>query len=465
MADVFISYKSERVGAVAHLAAIIEAHGFSVWFDVRGLSPGPSFGPQIEAALRKAKVALVLWCGKSKASDWVIEEADLAKELGTYLPAHMETGETPPLGYRTGQALQLQDWTGDPYDHVLDRLFEALEARLGREAVNARRMISEIRRDWQLRGSPNFVGEKLQAAPDETTINRVWSAPTAPRVLSPPPPPQSPPPPAIETPSSRAWAKVKSSENLHDYDDFLLAFPNVPEAEACRKARAQLAKRKEAEALVAARRAAFENLPTDGYDLRPFDAFIETHRGTDEAFQAARLRRECEARIAASSPPDDATRGQWELEAAVALLTGQPIPPARQPHLRALPLSGFSDELFEALKRRGAPLADIYVDPEADFLSRRLKLADIRALSALTGLQTLNLMSTQVSDISALSALTGLQTLDLMSTQVSDISALSALTGLQTLDLWGTQVSDWSPVDHVDDVDGRPEDWPRKARG
>ena len=79
MADVFISYKSERVGAVQHLANIIEAHGFSVWFDVRGLAPGPSLGPQIEAALREAKVVLVLWCGLSKSSDWVIEEADLAK--------------------------------------------------------------------------------------------------------------------------------------------------------------------------------------------------------------------------------------------------------------------------------------------------------------------------------------------------------------------------------------------------
>ena len=349
MADVFISYKSERVGAVAHLAQIIEAHGFSVWFDVRGLTPGPSFGPQIEAALRGATVALVLWCGKSKASKWVIEEADLAEELGTYLPAHMEAGETPPLGYRTGQALQLQDWSGDPYDPVLNRLFEALEARLGREAVSARRRMSEISREWELRGSPNFIGEKLVDVVDETTLTRVWNARTTP---SPEEPPEGEEEarPVTETASARAWGTVQGSSSLHDYDDFLLAFPDAPEADDCRKARSELEKRLEAEAPI---KAAFEALPKDGYDLSVFDAFIETYRGSDEAFAAARLRRECEARTAAG-PPDDETRKQWELEAAVAVLTGLPIPEARQPHLQALSLSARDHHLFEALKAAGA---------------------------------------------------------------------------------------------------------------
>lgn len=146
--------------------------------------------------------------------------------------------------------------------------------------------------------------------------------------------------------------------------------------------------------------------------------------------------------LSRSRPPDEETRKRWELEAAVALLTDQPIPRERQPHLRALSLSGVSDALFEALKRKGAPLDDIYVDPEADRLKRRLKLADISALAALTRLQTLVLSYTQVSDIRALAALTGLQSLYLNRTRVSDISALSALTGLQTLNLNGTQVSD-----------------------
>jgi len=210
-----------------------------------------------------------------------------------------------------------------------------------------------------------------------------------------------------------------------------------------------------------------------------------------------------------SQAPDEETRKQWELEAAVAILTGLPIPAERLPHLRELSISDWDDELFKALKYAGVPLQDVYVDPDSGRLFRELKFADvsalaaltelqaltlsctkvadisalaalkelqalslsrtqvsdITALSALTGLQSLNLYGTQVSNISALSALTGLQTLDLRVTQVSDITALSALKRLTSLGLWGAQVVDWSPVDHVYDVIGRPDDWPRKPRG
>ncbi len=61
-------------------------------------------------------------------------------------------------------------------------------------------------------------------------------------------------------------------------------------------------------------------------------------------------------------------------------------------------------------------------------------------------------------------AVTGLQSLFLMGTQVSDLSPLSALTGLQELWLDGTQVSDLSPVAHLRNLQviGGP---PRSRRG
>ncbi|MFZ4381401.1 MAG: hypothetical protein ACOYO0_05475 [Sandarakinorhabdus sp.] len=33
MADIFISYKSERRAAVGHLACVLQSYGYSVWFD------------------------------------------------------------------------------------------------------------------------------------------------------------------------------------------------------------------------------------------------------------------------------------------------------------------------------------------------------------------------------------------------------------------------------------------------
>jgi Leucine-rich repeat (LRR) protein len=56
----------------------------------------------------------------------------------------------------------------------------------------------------------------------------------------------------------------------------------------------------------------------------------------------------------------------------------------------------------------------------------------LNLLSALTGLQRLDLARTQVSDVSPLSGLTALQYLNLTGTQVSDVSPLALISNLQT---------------------------------
>jgi hypothetical protein len=67
MADVFISYKSERRPAAEHLAAVLERHGYSIWFDYE-LIKGRDFGLQISRQVRKAKALVVLWCTRSVES-------------------------------------------------------------------------------------------------------------------------------------------------------------------------------------------------------------------------------------------------------------------------------------------------------------------------------------------------------------------------------------------------------------
>ena len=63
MADIFISYKSERRKAAEHLAEILHCYGYSVWFDY-SLLKGADFGFQIDAKIREAKAAVVLWCSE-----------------------------------------------------------------------------------------------------------------------------------------------------------------------------------------------------------------------------------------------------------------------------------------------------------------------------------------------------------------------------------------------------------------
>ncbi len=136
MADVFISYKSERRPAISHLARVIENYGYTVWFDY-ALMPGGSFSAQIERELRAARAVIVVWCSMSVRSvegktNWVVEEADLAKQLGTYLPVWLEPVDLP-LGFRMGDVIDISEWNGDPRSHEIDRLIEQLTSKTQRE--------------------------------------------------------------------------------------------------------------------------------------------------------------------------------------------------------------------------------------------------------------------------------------------------------------------------------------------
>lgn len=134
MAEVFISYKSERRSAAQHLARVIELYGYSVWFDYWLIS-GKDFGRQIERELTEAKAVVVLWCPLSRESEWVLEEAHLAQRHGKLAPAWLERVD-PPLGFGRADTIDLTDWTGAPRGgHGFDRLLDELARMVGRRPV------------------------------------------------------------------------------------------------------------------------------------------------------------------------------------------------------------------------------------------------------------------------------------------------------------------------------------------
>ena len=130
MADVFISYISERRAAAEHLAEILADYGYSVWWDY-ALVSGKDFGAQIERELRAAKAVVVLWCGLSRESEWVKEEATLAKRLDKIVPAIIENVELP-LGFTMTQTLDLATWNGAPQSEDLERLLRDIARLTGR---------------------------------------------------------------------------------------------------------------------------------------------------------------------------------------------------------------------------------------------------------------------------------------------------------------------------------------------
>src|SRR5918994_1276189 len=97
-ADVFFSYAREDQARVAPLVAALEAHGWAVFWD-RRIPAGKTWRSHIGRALEEARCVVVAWSEHSIQSDWVIEEADEAKERGILVPVLLDA-VLPPRGFR-----------------------------------------------------------------------------------------------------------------------------------------------------------------------------------------------------------------------------------------------------------------------------------------------------------------------------------------------------------------------------
>ena len=75
---------------------------------------------------------------------------------------------------------------------------------------------------------------------------------------------------------------------------------------------------------------------------------------------------------------------------------------------------------------------------------------DLTALSGLTKLKSLYLKGTAIGDLRGISGFTSLKQLYLSDTNVSDISIAKNFKELEVLDLWGTNVSDVSSLRGLD---------------
>ena len=127
---VFISYAREDHTTARKLAEALKSRGEHVWWD-RSILAGKSFEHEIRKALDAARCVIVLWSRHSVKSDWVLDEAQQAKDRSVLVPALIE-GVPIPLGFGRIQTEDLADWEGDPEHNGLRRLMRAVEAIDGR---------------------------------------------------------------------------------------------------------------------------------------------------------------------------------------------------------------------------------------------------------------------------------------------------------------------------------------------
>lgn len=111
MADVFISYARASAETARLAAAALRGQGFSVWFD-EDLPAHRAYAKVIEEELDRAKAALVLWSPEATRSEWVMSEANRAREARKLVQVAV-AASTLPMPFDQIQCADLKDWRGE----------------------------------------------------------------------------------------------------------------------------------------------------------------------------------------------------------------------------------------------------------------------------------------------------------------------------------------------------------------
>ncbi|MEO0465488.1 MAG: TIR domain-containing protein [Pseudomonadota bacterium] len=132
MADIFISYKredQEEMGRVRPIAEALTAEGYDVFYDVH-VPPGSSWETVLQSKINAARAVIVLWSQHSVASDWVKEEAEMAKHAGKLIPVFLDP-VSPPFGFARIEGANLAGWDGDLQNIEWRNLVAAVKAMIG----------------------------------------------------------------------------------------------------------------------------------------------------------------------------------------------------------------------------------------------------------------------------------------------------------------------------------------------
>ena len=173
--DILICYKSQRRPAARHLASVLAGYGYDVAFDYQDI-PADGFNRHLEERIAAAKAVPVLWCGQSVSSQWVIEQARLAKDAGRLVPVLMESAELP-LGFAGLNTHDLSDWDGSGRSALLDGFIEELARLTGKRPQMDYDKLKAYEDTWRDFGALRFSQfSHSAAAPGDTPIETARAA-------------------------------------------------------------------------------------------------------------------------------------------------------------------------------------------------------------------------------------------------------------------------------------------------
>jgi adenylate cyclase len=111
MSDVFISYARSTAKQANAAAEALRGLGYSVWLDDELLAHH-AYTHAIEQQLTAAKVALVIWSTEAVKSEWVLSEANRAREDRKLVQLTVD-GARLPMPFDQTQCADLAGWSGD----------------------------------------------------------------------------------------------------------------------------------------------------------------------------------------------------------------------------------------------------------------------------------------------------------------------------------------------------------------
>ena len=111
MSDVFISYARSTAKQAQQVAETLRGLGYSVWID-DDLPAHRTYSRVIEEQMTAAKAAVVIWSVDAVQSEWVMSEANRAREDHKLVQVTTDTSRLP-MPFDTIQCADLTGWTGD----------------------------------------------------------------------------------------------------------------------------------------------------------------------------------------------------------------------------------------------------------------------------------------------------------------------------------------------------------------
>lgn len=135
LSDIFISYARSTAAQAQQVAEALRAHGYSVWID-DDLPAHRTYSRVIEEQMTAAKAAVVIWSADAVQSEWVLSEANRAREDRKLVQVTTDKARLP-MPFDTIQCADLRDWSGDLKAPGWRKVVASLSELMGAQAVSS----------------------------------------------------------------------------------------------------------------------------------------------------------------------------------------------------------------------------------------------------------------------------------------------------------------------------------------